>query len=77
MNLKERVTQIIRQEWGDHLASTEFKGPYEGEDLFVYVNLREEPADYDQREARMRDRVWDLGHDVGLVVDLVDDLVPA
>ena len=38
MNLKERVTQIIRQEWGDHLASTEFKGPYEGEDLFVYVN---------------------------------------
>jgi len=25
----------------------------------------------------MRDRVWDLGHDVGLVVDLVDDLVPA
>ena len=77
MNLKEQVTKIIREEWGDHLASIEFRGPYEGEDLFVYVNLDEEPVNYDECEAGMRDRVWGLGHHVGIVVDLVHDLVPA
>ncbi|PIU87656.1 MAG: hypothetical protein COS65_33550 [Armatimonadetes bacterium CG06_land_8_20_14_3_00_66_21] len=77
MDLKQAVSQIINEEWDGALEELTFEGPYEGEDLFVFVGLRHEPQDFEERNARMRHRVRDLGYDVGMVVDLVDDLVPA
>ena len=70
MDLKTTVTKIVREEMGDYLADLQFTGPYEAEDLFVIVELQREPDDFEERNSRMRDRVWALGYDVGILVDL-------
>ncbi len=69
MDLKTTVIKIVREELGDYLADLQFKGPYEAEDLFVIVELQREPDDFEERNSRMRDRVWALGYDVGIFVD--------
>ena len=69
MDLKATVTRIVREEMEDYLADLQFTGPYEAEDIFVIVELQREPDDFEERNSRMRDRVWALGYDVGIFVD--------
>jgi hypothetical protein len=46
--------------------------PYEDEDLFVFVQLKTEPPDLDERRKRLHRRLREMGHDVGLLVDYPD-----
>ncbi|MBI3922166.1 MAG: hypothetical protein HY318_12165 [Armatimonadetes bacterium] len=75
MDLKEQVAQIIKEEMGDCVAGLSFAGPYAGEEFTVDIRLRYEPADLEERNARMRDRVWQLGRYVGLVFDWPEEAV--
>ena len=69
MNLKETVAQIAREELEECVEKIEFVGPYEGEEFNILITLRYEPEDFDEREGRLYDRVWELGYDIGIFVD--------
>ena len=75
MELKQTVADLIHEELGDCVEEIEFTGPYEGEDLNVVVSLRHEPDDFDERDKRLRRRVWKLGYDVGIFVDYPEEVV--
>lgn len=77
MDLKEKVVHIIQEEMGDCVADMKFEGPYQGEDLFVAIQLRYDPEDLEERDTRMRVRVWELSHNVGLVFDWPEEVVAA
>jgi hypothetical protein len=64
--------QIVREEMGDYLEGVELAGPYEDEDLAIVVKLRKEPADFEERNKRMRRRIDALGHDVNIFVEFLD-----
>ena len=70
--LKAIVLQVIKEELGEFLDSVKVSPPYEDEDLFVVVQLKTEPPDLDERRKRLRRRLWEMGHDVGLLVDYPD-----
>jgi hypothetical protein len=70
--LKAVVLQVIREELGDFLDSVKVRPPYEDEDLFVFVQLKTEPPDLDERRKRLHRRLREMGHDVGLLVDYPD-----
>ncbi len=69
MNLKETVAQMTQKELGECIEKIEFVGPYEGEEFNILITLRDEPEDFYDREGRLRDRVWELGYDIGIFVD--------
>ena len=75
MDLKEKVAQIIQDELGDCLKGIQFTGPYEDEDFDVIIALHDEPDDFEKRNIRMRNRVWELGHDVILFVDYPEETI--
>lgn len=77
MDLRDKVARIIREEMGDCLADLEYRGPYEGEEFTVYIGLRYEPEDLEERNLRMRDRVEELGRYVAMVLDFPKEAIAA
>jgi hypothetical protein len=75
MNLKETVAQIVQKELGECVEKIEFVGPYEGEEFNVFITLQDEPEDFDNREDRLYDRVWQLGYDIGIFVDYPEETI--
>jgi hypothetical protein len=75
MKLKETVAQIVQKELGECVEKIEFVGPYEGEEFNVFITLQDEPADFDNREDRLYDRVWELGYDIGIFVDYPEETI--
>lgn len=75
MNLKETAAQIVREELEDCIEEIRFTGPYEGEEFNIVITLRYEPQDIDEREARLHDRVWALGYDIGLFVEYPEQTI--
>jgi hypothetical protein len=73
MDLKGRVTQMIREELGDCVEGIRFTGPYEGEEFNVIITLHDEPDDFENRNIRLHDRVWELGHDIILFVEYPEE----
>ncbi len=71
--LKAIVLKVIKEELGEFLDSVKVSPPYEDEDLFVVVQLKTEPPDLDERRKRLRRRLREMGHDVGLLVDYPDE----
>ena len=75
MDLKERVTQMIQEELGDCIKGMRFTGPYEGEEFNVIMTLLYEPDDFEKRDTRLHDRVWQLGYDIGLFVEFPEETI--
>ncbi len=75
MDLKEKVAKIIQEELGVYFEGIRFTGPYEDEDFDVIIALHEEPDDFEERNARLHDRVWELDHDVILFVDYPEETI--
>ncbi|MBM3240571.1 hypothetical protein FJZ31_30165 [Candidatus Poribacteria bacterium] len=75
MDLKETVAQMVREELRECVENIEFAGPYEGEEFTIIITLRDEPEDFDEREGRLRDRVWELGYDIGIFVDYPEQTI--
>ena len=75
MNLKETVAQMARKELGEYIDKIEFGGPYEGEEFTIIITLRDEPGDFDEREDRLYDHVWELGYDIGIFVDFPEETI--
>jgi len=75
MELKETVAKIIKEELEDSVEGIRFTGPYEGEEFHIIIMLRYEPSDFEKRNIRMRDRVWELGYDIGLSVDYPEQTI--
>jgi hypothetical protein len=75
MDLKETVAKIIKEELGDYVDGIRFTGPYEGEEFNALITLHYEPDDFENRNARMRDRVWELGYDIGIFVDYPEETI--
>jgi hypothetical protein len=75
MCLKETVAKIAREELRECVEKIEFVGPYEGEEFNILITLRDEPKDFDEREGRLRDRVWKLGYYIGIFVDYPEQTI--
>ena len=75
MDLKETVAKMAREELGECIEKIEFVGPYEGEEFNIFITLRDEPEDFDEREGQLRDRVWELGYDIGIFVDYPEETI--
>ena len=75
MNLKETVAQMAREELKECIEKIEFVGPYEGEEFNIFITLRDEPEDLDEREDRLHYRVWKLGYDIGIFVDYPEETI--
>jgi hypothetical protein len=75
LDLKEQVAQIIHEELGNCVGGIRFTGPYEGEEFNVFITLQDEPEDFDNREDRLYDRVWQLGYDIGIFVDFPEETI--
>jgi len=65
MDLREKVMQIINEEFGEHIEGTRFTGPFEEEDLDVIITLKTEPQDFEERDRRLFWRLDETGYDVG------------
>ena len=75
MGLKETTAQIIRMELEDSIGGIRFTGSYEGEEFNVIITLQYEPEYLEQREARLRKRVRQLGYDIGLFVEYPEETI--
>jgi GGDEF domain-containing protein len=75
MDLKEITAQIIREELGNGIGGVRFTGSYEGEEFNIIITLQHEPEALEQREARLRKRVRQLGHDIGIFVEYPEDTI--
>jgi len=75
MDLKEKVAQMIQGEFGDCVEGIRFTGPYEGEEFNVIITLHDEPDDFEKRNTRLHDRVWELGHDIILFVEYPEETI--
>ena len=75
MDLKERVAQMIQEELGDCIKGIRFTGPYEGEEFNVIITLRYEPDNFEERDACLHYRVWQLGYDIGLFVEFPEETI--
>jgi len=75
MDLKETVTQIVKEELRDCVDGIRFTGPYEGEEFNVIITLHYEPDDFEKRNIRLRRRVWELGYDIGLFVQFPEETI--
>jgi len=75
MDLKETVAQMIQEELGDCVEGIRFTGPYEGEEFDVSIALRDEPVDFENRNIRLRRRVWELGHDIILFMEYPEETI--
>jgi len=74
-DLKELVVQVVKEAMGDYLDGLEFVGPYEDEDLAVVVKLKFEPPDFEERNRKMRRRLWELGYDVNIFVEFPEEAI--
>jgi len=75
MDLKETVTQIVKEELGDCVDGIRFTGPYEGEEFNVIITLRYEPDDFEECDSRLHLRVWDLGYDITLFAEFPEETI--
>jgi len=76
MGLKETVAKIVREEMGECIEEDmHFTGSYEGEEFNVIIKLRYEPEDFEKRNARLYDRVWELGYDVGIFMEYPEETI--
>jgi len=73
MEVKELVTKLIQQEFGEWLVDMQFSGPFEGEDIDVDVILTEEPEDLVDRSYRIRHYLREQDFDVLIDYLLSDD----
>jgi len=55
---------LIKQEFGDLVLDVQFSGPFEEEDLDVYVILKELPEDLPERDTRIWHHLQEKGFDV-------------
>ncbi len=73
MDVKELTGKLIQQEFGEWLIDMKFSGPFEEEDLDVYIILKEMPADLGDRDDRIDRYLWNEGFDVLIGYDVLDD----
>jgi hypothetical protein len=73
--LRLMVAKMAREELGECIEKIEFVGPYEGEEFNIFITLRNEPEDFEEREDRLYDRVWELGYDIGIFVDYPEETI--
>jgi hypothetical protein len=64
MKVKELTGKLLQEEFGDHLVSLKFWGPFEDEDLNVDVLLRERVEDLPERDVRIHELLLKHGFDV-------------
>jgi len=73
MEVKELTEKLIQQEFGEWLLKIRYSGPFEGEDLDVDIFLKEEPADFEDRDYRLYRFLREKGFDVLIDYKLPDD----
>ena len=69
MDLREKVLQIVHEEFGEHIEGTRFTGPFEEEDLDVIITLKTEPQNFNDRDRRLFWRLEETGQDVGFAFE--------
>ena len=72
MDIKELTDKLIQQEFGEWLLKIRYSGPFEGEDLDVDIFLKEEPADFEDRDYRLYRCLREQGLDVLIDYKLYD-----
>lgn len=73
MDVKELTEKLIQQEFGEWLFKIRYSGPFEGEDLDVDIFLKEEPADFEDRDYRLYRCLREKDFDVLIDYKLPDD----
>ena len=68
-DLREKVIQIINEEFGEYIDGVRFTGPFEEEDLDVIITLKAEPQDFDNRDRRLFWRLDKTSYDVGFAFE--------
>ena len=72
MDIKELTDKLIQQEFGEWLLKTRYSSPFEEEDLNVDIFLKEEPADFEDRDYRLYRCLREKGFDVLIDYKLYD-----
>ena len=73
MDIKQMITHLLQQEFGDVLAHIEFFGPHEEEDLDAIVWLHEGPVDIGDRYHRIFRGLQKENLDVPMAFKIVDE----